>query len=310
MKKVLVASQVDEIAKTFLIQQGFQVLENNQETDNCFDENPEVEAVLLMPIKFDDNTMNKMPNLKIIARHGVGYDNVSLSAATQRGIVVTNTPGANASSVAETVLMFLLMSGRQFASKLINSNTKSLALSTGNSFGYELSHKIVGIIGYGNIGRKIARLLSGFNVKILVNARHKYVIDNGEMASLVEIYEKADYIVLALPATHETTHMINSATLKLMKKNAVLINVGRGQLIDEDALYSALISNQIFGAGLDVTENEPVSAQNPLYSLPNVFLTPHVAGQSREAKENVALEAAKEITRVLNGSQPKHQVNN
>ena len=123
MKKVLVASQVDEIAKTFLIQQGFQVLENNQETDNCFDENPEVEAVLLMPIKFDDNTMNKMPNLKIIARHGVGYDNVSLSAATQRGIVVTNTPGANASSVAETALMFLLMSGRQFASKLINSNT-------------------------------------------------------------------------------------------------------------------------------------------------------------------------------------------
>ncbi|MFT9416669.1 phosphoglycerate dehydrogenase [Leuconostoc falkenbergense] len=310
MKKVLVASQADEIAKTFLIQQGFQVLENNQETDNCFDENPEVEAVLLMPIKFDDNTMNKMPNLKIIARHGVGYDNVSLSAATQRGIVVTNTPGANASSVAETALMFLLMSGRQFASKLINSNTKSLALSTGNSFGYELSHKIVGIIGYGNIGRKIARLLSGFNVKILVNARHKYVIDNGEMASLAEIYEKADYIVLALPATPETTHMINAATLKLMKKNAVLINVGRGQLIDEDALYSALISNQIFGAGLDVTENEPVSAQNPLYSLPNVFLTPHVAGQSREAKENVALEAAKEITRVLNGSQPKHQVNN
>ncbi|MGB2513083.1 NAD(P)-dependent oxidoreductase, partial [Leuconostoc suionicum] len=173
MKKVLVASQVDEIAKTFLIQQGLQVLENNQETDNCFDENPEVEAVLLMPIKFDDNTMNKMPNLKIIARHGVGYDNVSLSAATQRGIVVTNTPGANASSVAETALMFLFMSGRQFASKLINSNTKSLALSTGNSFGYELSHKIVGIIGYGNIGRKIARLLSGFNVKILVNARHK-----------------------------------------------------------------------------------------------------------------------------------------
>lgn len=214
MKKVLVASQVDEIAKIFLIQQGLQVLENNQETDNCFDENPEVEAVLLMPIKFDDNTMNKMPNLKIIARHGVGYDNVSLSAATQRGIVVTNTPGANASSVAETALMFLLMSGRQFASKLINSNTKSLALSTGNSFGYELSHKIVGIIGYG----KIARLLSGFNVKILVNARHKYVIDNGEMASLVEIYEKADYIVLALPATHETTHMINSATLKLMKR--------------------------------------------------------------------------------------------
>ncbi|MFT9389684.1 hypothetical protein [Leuconostoc pseudomesenteroides] len=80
MKKVLVASQVDEIAKTFLIQQGFQVLENNQETDNCFDENPEVEAVLLMPIKFDDNTMNKMPNSKIIARHGGGYDNVSLSA--------------------------------------------------------------------------------------------------------------------------------------------------------------------------------------------------------------------------------------
>jgi len=80
MKKVLVASQVDEIAKTFLIQQGLQVLENNQETDNCFDENPEVEAVLLMPIKFDDNTMNKMPNLKIIARHGGGYDNVSLSA--------------------------------------------------------------------------------------------------------------------------------------------------------------------------------------------------------------------------------------
>ena len=88
-----------------------------------------------------------------------------------------------------------------------------------------------------------------------------------------------------------------------------MINVGRGQLIDEDALYAALINNQIFGAGLDVTEVEPVSAQNPLYSLPNVFLTPHIAGQSREAKGNVALEAAKEITRVLNGCQPKHQVN-
>lgn len=295
--------------KKNLSQQGFEVIESNQSTPTHFIENMDVDAVLLMAVPFDAKIISKMSNLKIIARHGVGYDNVDLVAATQHGIIVTNTPGANATAVTETALMFLLMSGRQFYLKheTINADRQRELLPT--LFGYELSNKTVGLIGYGNIGQKIAQLLNGFNVKLLVYAKHSHVVENGRMAELEEIYQQADFLILALPATSETIHMINHDTLAMMKKSVILVNVGRGQLIDEKALYVALKNDHIFAAGLDVIENEPVNAQNPLYKLPNVFLT-HTATHSQEAKVNVSLEAAKEITRVLKGEQPKHPVNN
>jgi len=254
MKKVLVATQVVPVAKN-LSQQGFEVIESDQSTPTHFIENMDVDAVLLMAVPFDAKIISKISNLKNIARHGVGYDNVDLVAATQHGIIVTNTPGANATAVTETALMFLLMSGRQFYLKheTINADRQREVLPT--LFGYELSNKTVGLIGYGNIGQKIAQLL------------------NGRIAELKEIYQQADFLILALPATSETIHMINHDTLAMMKKSVILVNVGRGQLIDEKALYVALKNDHIFAAGLDVIENDPVNAQNPLYKLPNVFLT-------------------------------------
>ena len=151
--------------------------------------------------------------------------------------------------------------------------------------------------------------MTGFNVKVLAYARHNKVVKNGRMASLEEIYTQSDFVVLALPATSETNNMIDMAVFKKMKSNAVLVNIGRGTVIDELALINALKSGEIAGAGLDVVAVEPISEDNELLSLPNVFVTPHVAAKSREAFDTVGLTAAEEVVRVLNGQAPRYQVN-
>ena len=129
------------------------------------------------------------------------------------------------------------------------------------------------------------------------------------MATLDEIYEQADFVVTALPATPETKHMINASVFRKMKKSAVLVNIGRGALVDERALVEALTNEEIAGAGVDVVEKEPITAENPLLHLPNAFVTPHVAMISKEAMDNVALKAAEDIVRVLEGERAVFQVN-
>jgi len=305
MKKVLVFDEIAETAITYLKANDLEVISNKQNDDNDLIAHSDADGMILMMHPVSEKIMSQMPNLKVIARYGVGYDNVNLDDANAHNIIVTNTPGANATAVAETAIMHMLMAGRSFYQQRL-----SITEDVNNiQIGQEVTNKTVGIIGFGAIGQKIDQLLTGFNVKVLAYARHNKVVKNGRMASLEEIYTQSDFVVLALPATSETNNMIDMAVFKKMKSNAVLVNIGRGTVIDELALINALKSGEIAGAGLDVVAVEPISEDNELLSLPNVFVTPHVAAKSREAFDTVGLTAAEEVVRVLNGQAPRYQVN-
>lgn len=305
MKKVLVFDEIAETAITYLKANDIDVISNKQHDDNDFTAHPDVDGMILMMHPVSEQVLSQMPKLKVIARYGVGYDNVNLDDADAHGIIVTNTPGANATAVAETAVMHMLMAGRLFYQQRL-----SITEDVNNiKIGQEVTNKTVGIIGFGAIGQKIDQLLTGFNVKVLAYARHNKVVKNGRMASLEEIYTQSDFVVMALPATPETNNMIDRVVFKKMKSNAVLVNIGRGTVIDEQALIHALKSGEIAGAGLDVVAVEPISEDNELLSLPNVFVTPHVAAKSREAFDTVGLTAAEEVVRVLNGQEPRYKVN-
>ncbi|MBZ6007820.1 phosphoglycerate dehydrogenase [Leuconostoc gelidum subsp. aenigmaticum] len=305
MKKVLVFDDIAETAITYLKANDIEVISNKQDDDNDLIAHSDADGMILMMHPVSEKILSQMPKLKVIARYGVGYDNVNLDDADAHGIIVTNTPGANATAVAETAVMHMLMAGRSFYQQRL-----SITEDVNNiQIGQEVTNKTVGIIGFGAIGQKIDQLLTGFNVKVLAYARHNKVVKNGRMASLEEIYTQSDFVVLALPATSETNNMIDMTVFKKMKSNAVLVNIGRGTVIDEQALINALKSGEIAGAGLDVVAVEPISEDNELLSLPNVFVTPHVAAKSREAFDTVGLTAAEEVVRVLNGKAPRYQVN-
>ncbi|MBZ5978970.1 MAG: phosphoglycerate dehydrogenase [Leuconostoc gelidum] len=305
MKKVLVFDEIAETAITYLKANDIEVISNKQNDDNDLIAHSDADGMILMMHPVSEKILSQMPKLKVIARYGVGYDNVNLDDADAHGIIVTNTPGANATAVAETAVMHMLMAGRSFYQQRL-----SITEDVNNiQIGQEVTNKTIGIIGFGAIGQKIDQLLTGFNVKVLAYARHNKVVKNGRMASLEEIYTQSDFVVLALPATSETNNMIDMAVFKKMKSNAVLVNIGRGTVIDEQALINALKSGEIAGAGLDVVAVEPISEDNELLSLPNVFVTPHVAAKSREAFDTVGLTAAEEVVRVLNGQAPRYQVN-
>lgn len=304
-QKVLVFDGTAQAAIDYLKANDLEVVSNPQQTDADFLAAADVDAVILMMHPLTENLLSQMPNLKVIARYGVGYDNVNLADATARDIVVTNTPGANATAVAETAIMHMLMAGRYFYQQRQSITDPTVP----NGTGQEVSHKTVGIVGFGAIGQKIDDLLTGFDVEVLAYARHDKPVKNGRMATLDEIYTQSDYIILALPATPETQHMIDAAVFKQMKPNAVLINIARGAVVDETALITALQTGEIAGAGLDVVAVEPVEPDNVLLTLPNVFVTPHVAAKSIEAFDAVGLAAAQDVVRVLKGESAKNQVN-
>ena len=304
-QKVLVFDGTAQAAIDYLKGNDLEVVSNPQQTDADFLAAADVDAVILMMHPLTENLLSQMPNLKVIARYGVGYDNVNLADATARDIVVTNTPGANATAVAETAVMHMLMAGRYFYQQRQSITDPTVP----NGTGQEVSHKTVGIVGFGAIGQKIDDLLTGFDVEVLAYARHDKPVKNGRMATLDEIYTQSDYIILALPATPETQHMIDAAVFKQMKPNAVLINIARGAVVDEAALITALQTGEIAGAGLDVVAVEPVEPDNVLLTLPNVFVTPHVAAKSIEAFDAVGLAAAQDVVRVLKGESAKNQVN-
>lgn len=305
MKKVLVFDGISQSTIDYLESNDIEVVSNQQISDQDFISYPDIEGIILMMYPLAEKIMAQMPNLKIIARFGVGYDNVNIADANEHNIVVTNTPGANATAVAETAIMHMLVAGRFFYQQRL-SITQSIDAT---AVGQEVTGKTVGIIGFGAIGQKIDELLTGFNVNVLAYARRPRTVKNGRMASLEEIYSNSDFVVLALPSTPETKHMIDGDVFKTMKTTATLVNIGRGTLVDEAALIHALKSGEIAGAGLDVVEVEPISAHNELLTLPNVFVTPHSAAKSREALDTVGLTAAQEIVRILNNKTPLFKVN-
>lgn len=246
--------------------------------------------------------------LKVIARYGAGVDNVDLQAAREKGIVVTNTPGANSISVAELTIVFLLALARQLFDAVPATRQGSWPRCSGLS----LEGKTVGLIGLGSIGKHVVRRLAGFDCRILAHDSREdpvFVAEHHvEMSELDGLLREADFVSLHLPLLAETRGLVNGAFLGKMRSGAFLINTARGELIDEAALLEALQTGRIRGAALDVFAQEPPAADHPFLQLPQVIVTPHMGAHTDGAIRNMGRTAFRDCLRVLSGAAPLHPV--
>lgn len=272
----------------------------------------EYDAVLLRTDVMDEETIRNAKNLKIIARHGVGFDNIDIEAASDNGVYVTYTPSANINSVAEHVTGLLLAVSRQIV-KVDKAVRQGNFGVRDTSTGTELKGKTLGIIGLGNIGKLVARKCAiGFDMNVIAYdpyakpPEEEYI---SKTENIDDLLQQADFVSLHLPYNRALHHFINEEKLNLMKPEAFLINAARGGLVDETALYKMLAEKKIAGAALDVFEQEPVSADHPLLELDNLVVTPHIAALTQEAMITMSLACAKEIVRVKNNEEPLMWIN-
>lgn len=246
--------------------------------------------------------------LKVIARYGVGVDNVDLDTARQKGIIVTNTPGANSVSVAELALALMLCLARPIPAA-------AAAIKQGSwprMQGLTLEGKTVGLVGFGSIGQQVARRLKAFDCRIIAYDPFPNEGAAGslgvEFLPLGEVTQSADFLSLHCPLMPETRGMVNADLLENMKHGAFLINTARGELVNETALYEALQSGRLAGAALDVFAQQPPDAANPLLSLPQVIATPHMAAHTDGAADAMGRAALYDCLAVLRGQEPLHRV--
>jgi D-3-phosphoglycerate dehydrogenase len=253
--------------------------------------------------KMDAEAIAAAPNLKIIARAGVGLDNVDVPAATAAGVLVVNAPTSNIVSAAELAVSLLLAVAR-------NVVPANLALKNGqwkrSQFGgVELQGKTVGIIGMGKIGMLVAQRLAGFDMKFVAYDPYVATAPKGgpeiKMVSLDELLAVSDFVTIHIPKTPETAGLIDSAALAKMKSTAFVINAARGGVLDEGALFDALKSGAIAGAGLDVYATEPCT-DSPLFALDNVVATPHLGASTEEAQEKAGVAVAESVVAAFAGS--------
>ena len=246
--------------------------------------------------------------LRVVARYGVGVDNVDLAAAAARGIVVTNTPGANARSVAELTVALLLLLARP----VLRAAAETRAGGWPRLPGLSLAGKTVGLVGFGAIGRQTARLLAGFDCRLLaydplLNEATAAAL-GVRAAALDELLAASDFVSLHAPVTPATRGMVDAAFLAGMKPGAVLLNTARGELVDEAALLGALTSGRLRGAALDAFAAEPPGGDNPLLALPNVIATPHMGAHTDGATTAMGRMALADCLAVLRGEEPRYRV--
>ena len=256
----------------------------------------------------DANALRTGDRLKVISRYGVGVDNVDLNAAREKGIIVTNTPGANSVSVAELALGLILALARQIPEAVEAVHQGKWPRYAGVS----LEGKTIGILGLGAIGKQLARRLSGFDCNVLAFdpfADAAFAEENHiELNTMEMVLERSDFISLHLPLLPETRNLVNEDFLDRMKKGSFLVNTSRGEVVDETALLRALQSGHLKGAGLDAFTIEPPDPKNPLLALPQVIATPHLGAQTDGATRNMGWFATRDCLAVLKNEAPAFRI--
>jgi len=259
----------------------------------------------------DSKIINNATNLSVIGRAGVGVDNIDISAATRQGIVVMNTPDANTISAAEHTMALILALSRN-----VSSGHEGISKGEWNRhklIGSELRHKTLGIVGLGKIGREVLQRSQAFNMKILgydpFLPEDFFREDELQICNLDYLIENSDYITLHIPLTKDTKNLFDYNNLIKMKKDARIINVARGGIINENDLSKVLIENKIAGAALDVFESEPLSMDSPLISAPNIILTPHLGASTKEAKEEVSISICNQVKNFLINDELDNAIN-
>ena len=269
--------------------------------------------ICLLTDTIDEEVISRAKHLQIISNVAVGYNNIDVQAATKKGIIVTNTPGVLTETTADLTFTLLMAAARGIpaASDALRGGQWG-AWSLMEFTGQDIFEATLGIIGLGRIGEALVKRAQGFNMNVLYYNRTRKYDKERELgityAEQSELLQRSDYVCLMLPYSPEVHHLIGKEELSLMKRNATLINTARGGLVDEEALYHALKSGEIWGAGLDVFEQEPVPVDHHLLTLANVVTLPHIGSASLKTRMKMAYLAVDNIIRVLNGDVPLTEV--
>ncbi len=254
--------------------------------------------------------MESAPNLKVVGRAGVGVDNIDVSTATERGIIVVNAPDGNTMAATEHTMALMLSLARNLPQA--DARLKSGVWDKKAFVGVELRNKCLGILGLGRIGSGVARRAHAMEMDVV--AYDPYITEERArdlgvtLLPLEEVFRKADFITVHMPLTKENYHLLDDDAFAKMKDGVRIINCARGGIVDEEALYRALVSGKVAGAALDVFEKEP-QTESPLFSLPNFICTPHLGASTREAQVSVAVDVAEEVIAALRGELVKNAVN-
>ena len=261
-------------------------------------------------VKVTREIIESSDRLKLIGRAGVGYDNIDVEAATERGVAVMNVPGANAVSVAELTMVMMLSLARNLIEA--NESTKAGKWEKKRFKGNEIMGKTLGLIGLGKVGVEVAKRGIGFGMKVIANdprfTSDSAVPFGAKIIDLDQLLGQSDYISLHLPLTENTYHMLNEQTFNRCKRGVRIVNCARGEIIDEQALYEAIQSGQVAGAALDVYEKEPPK-DSPLRELTNVIMTPHIGASTVEAQIRVAINVARQMVNFFKEEKIENVVN-
>jgi len=312
MTRVLLTDPIDASGEELLRSRGAEVVlapEGSAATVKRLA--AEADGVIIRS-KLPDDIFEAAPRLRAVTIHGTGTDLVPLAAANAKGVLVANLPGENAQSVAEYCVMAMLMLARNVAA--ITTAMRAQPWDEARRLAMparEIAGLTVGIVGVGEIGKRVAKICRlGFGMRVLGNQRRLDRLPaEAQGVDLDELVAQSDFVVIACPLTPETKHLFNAARLGAMKREAWLINAGRGPVVDETALVDALHEKRIAGAMLDVYEHYRIEPGHPLFALNNVILTPHLAGSTRESRARAAVRAADEMLRMLAGEKPRNLVN-
>lgn len=268
--------------------------------------------ITMLGDQIDQNFLSNNSHLKVISNYAVGFNNIDLSTASALNIPIGNTPGVLTEATAEIALGLLISSSRLFNEAQFHANQGLWKTFNPTGFlGHSLKNKTLGVMGFGRIGMRLAEMASNaFQMKILYTANSEKSNSLGALrVPLDELLAQSDFVSIHLPLNEQTKKILSTREFNLMKKTSVLVNTARGEVIDQDALLSALQKGQIFAAGLDVTDPEPLPTEHALFKLKNVIILPHIGSATYEARRAMSILAAEKIIAGLNGEKGIDWVN-
>lgn len=306
MAKILITETVHPIGPELLTAAGHTVVYANRDMNIIRREIVDADAVIVRIIEMPGSLLETAKHLKIVSKHGAGYDNIDLDYCKAHGIAVTITPNANSLSVAEHAFTLMLTLAKNVIP--VSNEYRDIGFAAKNHApGIEMAGKTLGLIGMGRIGKRILHMCKdGMDMHVIVYDPYISEVPEGveKANNLNDLLRRSDVVTIHCLLTDETRKLINRERLAQMKPTALLINCARGPIVDEAALIEALESGKLAGAGLDVTDPEPVEKDSPLFKLPNVIVTPHYAPTTIDAAMRVSKIAAENINAVLAGKEP------
>ena len=311
--RVLIPQHILPAGYEYLRKHGYEAVDGRGFTEeDIITDIRDCDALIVRTARITRQIFDAAPKLKILARHGAGYDGVDLAAAREHGVLVCTAGGANAISVAELTIFYMLYCSRNFK-KVQNLYLQDYRQAKMGVPKTELEGKTLGLVGLGNIGKLVAQKAAlGFDMTVLAYDPFAKGAGLPDYIRMVEdrdeIFKRSDYVSLHVPATTETVHSVSDREFGLMKPTAYLINAARGSIVDEAALYRALQEEKIAGAGLDVLEQEPIDPSNPLVAMDNVLTAPHIGGATKEASSRSSVACAQAIDDFFSGRTPKFVV--